>query len=120
MEIGTVICSINLETVLSTLSANQLFAKLSKCSLGLLEIEYLGHLFSAEGVKMEHSKIEAILQWPTPSNIKQLRGFLGLSGYYRRFIQNYASTAHPLTELLKKDGFQWTEAAQVSFQNLKN
>lgn len=86
----------------------------------MLKIEYLGHTVSADGVQMENSKVDAILQWPVPVNVKQLRGFLGLSGYYRRFIANYASVAHPLTELLKKDAFQWNDEAQKAFQELKH
>lgn len=69
---------------------------------------------------MESSKVDAIIQWTVPINVKQLRGFLGLSGYYRRFIANYASIAHTLTELLKKDAFQWTDASQKAFQELKH
>lgn len=76
-----------------------------------MKIEYLGHTVSAEVVRMESSKVDAIIQWPVPVNVKQLRGFLGLSGYYRRFIANYTSIAHTLTELLKKDAFQWTDAS---------
>lgn len=109
----------HLEIVLITLNKHQLFAKFSKCEFGMIQIEYLGHTVSAMGVQMEKSKVEAIIQWPTPTNIKQLRGFLGLSGYYRRFIANYASVAHPLTELLKKDAFQWSVIAQEAFQHLK-
>lgn len=109
----------HLETVLLTLLENQLYAKYSKCNFGLQEIEYLGHIVSASGVQMEKSKIEAIMKWPVPTNLKQLRGFLGLSGYYRRFISHYASIAHALTELLKKDAFQWTIDAQKAFEELK-
>lgn len=94
----------HLEIVLITLNKHQLFAKFSKCEFGMIQIEYLGHNVSAMGVQMEKSKVEAIVQWPAPTNIKQLRGF-GLSGYYRRLIANYASVAHPLIELLKKDAF---------------
>lgn len=110
----------HLEIVLVTLQDNQLYAKFSKCEFGLQQIEYLGHTVSEKGVEMEKSKVEAILRWPSPTNIKQLRGFLGLSGYYRRFIHHYASIAHPLTELLKKDKFQWDSKAQDAFQKLKD
>lgn len=109
----------HLEVVLDTLKLHQLFAKFSKCSFGLQQVDYLGHIVSAQGVAMDNSKVQAILQWPIPGNLKQLRGFLGLSGYYRRFIRNYASLAKPLTELLKKDNFHWTVAATDAFAKLK-
>lgn len=68
---------------------------------------------------MDNSKVQAVLEWPIPSNLKQLRGFLGLTGYYRRFIQGYASIALPLTDLLKKDSFLWNDQAAAAFHNLK-
>lgn len=109
----------DLEEVLSTLHKHKLFAKLSKCMFGLQEVEYLGHIVSANGVHMDKIKVDAILQWPTPSNVKQLRGFLGLSGYYRRFIKQYAHLARPLTDLLKRDNFQWNSQADAAFHTLK-
>jgi hypothetical protein len=66
-------------------------------------IDYLGHIVSGSGVEMDDSKVKEVMEWPLPCNIKQLQGFLGLTGYYRRFIKNYALTALPLTTLLKKD-----------------
>ncbi|MCI15935.1 hypothetical protein A2U01_0037075, partial [Trifolium medium] len=89
------------------------------CSIGQNSISYLGHIVSAEGVGPDPEKIEAMVNWPPPTNLKQLRGFLGLSGFYRKFIQNYAMIAQPLTDLLKKDAFQWNEQAQVAFDHLK-
>lgn len=109
----------HLEIVLATLQAQQLFAKYSKCNFGLAHIEYLGHIVSGQGVQMDHGKVDAILRWPVPTNIKQLRGFLGLSGYYRRFIKNYASIPSPLTDLLTLDSFQWSLTAADAFSNLK-
>ncbi|XP_054820707.1 uncharacterized protein LOC129319639 [Prosopis cineraria] len=105
--------------VLEQLVAHQLYAKKSKCSFGQTQIEYLGHVVAANGVSMDLSKVAAVQQWPTPANVSQLRGFLGLTGYYRRFIHKYASIAQPLTRLLQKNGFIWTNEAQSAFDLLK-
>ncbi|GAU11620.1 hypothetical protein TSUD_346120 [Trifolium subterraneum] len=109
----------HLNKVLEMLQANTLFVKLSKCSFGVNEIDYLGHIVTGQGVTMEKSKVQAVLDWPTPGNIKQLRGFLGLTGYYRRFIKSYAKIAAPLTDLLKKEAYKWNEQAEAAFQQLK-
>jgi hypothetical protein len=109
----------HLESVLLTLQRHELYAKLSKCSFGATEVDYLGHKVSGKGVSMESTKIQAVLDWPTPSNLKQLRGFLGLTGYYRRFIKSYAHIAAPLTDLLKKDNFVWNAEADAAFGKLK-
>ncbi|KAF7838882.1 Ty3/gypsy retrotransposon protein [Senna tora] len=82
-------------------------------------IEYLGHFVSAKGVEMDPAKIQAIIEWPLPTTIKQLRGFLGLSGYYRRFIHRYSAIAAPLTSLLKKTDFHWSDEATIAFNALK-
>jgi hypothetical protein len=105
--------------VLTVLQDHQLFAKESKCRFGVSEIDYLGHLISNHGVRADPSKLEAMLQWPLPSNLKALRGFLGLTGYYRKFIRNYGTIAAPLTALLRKNAFQWTPTATDAFLRLK-
>ncbi|WVZ24525.1 hypothetical protein V8G54_003069 [Vigna mungo] len=108
----------HLEIVLQILQHHQLYAKLSKCSFGLQEVDYLGHTVSGKGVAMNQEKIQAVMQWNIPTNLKQLRGFLGLTGYYRRFIKHYASIAGPLTNL-KNDCFKWDEEATNAFDALK-
>lgn len=80
----------HLSQVLSCLQQHSLFAKLSKCSFGKTSLDYVGHVVSREGVRPYTDKVEAIMTWPTPQTVKQLRGFLGLTGYYRKFIKNYA------------------------------
>lgn len=74
---------------------------------------------SQRGVEPEPSKIQAMVDWPTPTTIKSLRGFLGLTGFYRKFIQGYACIASPLSSLLRRDAFQWNPQAQVAFDTLK-
>lgn len=109
----------HLQQVLSTMRQNKLFAKLSKCVFAKNEVEYLGHVITAEGVAADRKKVECMLTWPTPTTIKGLRGFLGLTGYYRRFVKGYGMVAKPLTELLKKRKFCWSTKAEESFMKLK-
>jgi hypothetical protein len=110
---------IHLEHVLSLLQKNKFYAKLSKFSFGKEEVEYLGHVISREGVKVDPDKIKAITEWPKPKNISKLRGFLGLTGYYRRFIKNYSHLTTPLSNLLKRNSFKWDSSAQECFETLK-
>ena len=111
---------IHLQTTLEILQQHQFFAKESKCSFGVSKVEYLGHIVSAEGVAVDPSKITAILEWPCPISVTALRGFLGLTGYYRKFVRHYATIAAPLTEFLKTNNFSWSDVAQKSFQKLKD
>lgn len=90
------------------LQDNKFCVKLSKYSFCGPTVEYLGHLITDGMLKADPSKIEAMTAWPKPKNLKQLRGFLGLTSYYRQFIARYAVIAAPLTELLKKEAFAWT------------
>ncbi|XP_026459657.1 uncharacterized protein LOC113360357 [Papaver somniferum] len=107
----------HLEITLKTLQEQTLYAKLSKCTFGQPKIEYLGHIISGEGVTTDPTKISCMLNWPVPTTLKELRGFLGLTGYYRKFLK--ASICKPLTELLKKESFKWNDAAHNAFQALK-
>jgi hypothetical protein len=110
---------IHLSLTLETLRQNSLFAKLSKCKFACLEVEYLGHIVSAQGVCADPSKIKVMVDWPFPKTLKALRGFLGLTGYYRKFIKGYGFIAAPLTQMLQKNSFAWTAAAQAAFEDLK-
>ncbi|KAE8696106.1 hypothetical protein F3Y22_tig00110676pilonHSYRG00061 [Hibiscus syriacus] len=109
----------HLGLVLVILQTNQLFAKMSKCFFGQTQVEYLGHIISAAGVSTDPTKVEAMRNWPIPKSLKSLRGFLGLTGYYRRFIKNYGTISKPLTQLLKKDNFKWNSEALHAFEDLK-
>ncbi|KAL0540733.1 hypothetical protein IC582_020746 [Cucumis melo] len=109
----------HLSIVFTLLREHSLFANRKKCHFGKERIEYLGHWVSSKGVEADKEKIRAMLEWPIPRNIKELRGFLGLTGYYRRFVANYGTIAAPLTRLTKKNNFHWTAETTVAFEQLK-
>jgi hypothetical protein len=93
----------HLRIVLGRLRAHQLYVKLSKCEFWLENIAFLGHILIAEGIEVDPSKVEAVSKWKQPSNVSEVRSFLGMVGYYHRFIKGFSSIARPMTELLKKD-----------------
>ncbi|XP_039127074.1 uncharacterized mitochondrial protein AtMg00860-like [Dioscorea cayenensis subsp. rotundata] len=109
----------HLQTVFETFRRHRLAAKLNKCAFAYPTISNLGHRISGAGVKVDPDKILAVQQWPLPTTVRGLRGFLGLTGYYRRFVPNYASLASPLTDLLRKTAFVWTMEATMAFDALK-
>lgn len=109
----------HLEIVLETLRMHTLKVNFKKCCFGMLQLEYLGHVISAEGVAADPNKVKIMTDWSAPKDIKGLRGFLGLTGYYRRFVRNYGMIARPLTQLLKKNNFKWGEEASQAFCALK-
>ncbi|KAD6119615.1 hypothetical protein E3N88_10886 [Mikania micrantha] len=109
----------DIQAVFQLLVFHSFFLNQKKCSFGQNSIEYLGHLITGQGVSMDPKKIEVLVPWPTPTTIKGLRGFLGLTGYYRKFIQSYGSIARPLTDLTKKNAFSWSTHAQEAFNHLK-
>lgn len=83
------------------------------------QVVYLGHVITSEGIAVNKSKISDMVSWSLLQNIKPLRGFLGLSGYYRKFVKDYGTIAKPLTNLLQKDNFVWTEESTQAFNALK-
>ncbi|KAL5570732.1 hypothetical protein UlMin_020329 [Ulmus minor] len=110
----------HLRTVLQTLRENKLFAKFKKCEFWLGNVSFLGHIISKEGIAVDPGKIEAIKSWPTLTNVKEVRSFLGLAGYYRRFVEGFSKIASPLTQLTRKNvKFQWFDERERSFQELK-
>ena len=103
------------------LREHKLYAKKSKCTFFTEKVEYLGFVVSKDGVSTDPSKIEAVVNWPQPNSVREVRGFLGLTGWYRVFIMSYAKIASPLTSILKKTNkFEWNDNAQASFEKLKD
>jgi hypothetical protein len=105
--------------VLNELRAHSLHLKHSKSSFGAPSVAYLGHVISDEGVAMDADKVAAVSAWPPPRSARGLRGFLGLAGYYRKFIHDFGLIAAPLTRLLRRDSFAWDKDAEDAFQALK-
>jgi RNase H-like domain found in reverse transcriptase len=99
---------------------NKLRVKRNNCEFGVKQIEYLEHLISGQGVVIDPEKIKAMMEWSVPKSVKELRGFLGLTGYYRKFIKFYGHLSKPLTELLKKNAFKWGAEANTAFLELKH
>lgn len=110
----------HLEEVFLILRDNELYANKNKCQFAKERVEYLGHLISGKGMEADPEKIRAMLEWPIPTNIREVSGFLGLTDYYRRFVHHYGSLAAPLSQLLKGGAFEWIEDTQVAFERLKN
>ena len=110
----------HLRIVLQTLRDKQLYAKFSKSEFWLREVGFLGHIVSGDGIRVDPSKISAIVDWKPPKNVTEVRSFLGLAGYYRRFVNGFSIIAAPMTRLLRKDvKFEWTDECQQSFEELK-
>lgn len=111
----------HLRQVLQLLRRDQWKVKLSKCMFGQQQLSYLGHTISAAGVATDADKVSAVQKWHQPTNVKEVRSFLGLAGYYRRFVRGFGIIARPLFQLLKKGSpFVWTGNTEEAFQTLKS
>jgi hypothetical protein len=112
--------AIHLRKALELLRAERLYGKLSKCEFWLEEVKFLGHVVDKDGIKVDPSKIEAVENWRRPETPTEIRQFLGLAGYYRRFIENFSKIAQPLTLLTHKDrSFDWGDKQEEAFRILK-
>ncbi|WVZ70516.1 hypothetical protein U9M48_019176 [Paspalum notatum var. saurae] len=110
----------HLRLVLQRLREHKLYAKFSKCEFGIDEVRFLGHVVSKGGIVVDPSKVSTVTNWKVPEIPKEVRGFLGLAGYYWRFIENFSKIAKPMTSLLEKDAeFRWIDAQQAAFDELK-
>ncbi|XP_057840254.2 uncharacterized mitochondrial protein AtMg00860-like [Cryptomeria japonica] len=106
--------------VLQYLRENHLYVNVEKCEFFQTKIKYLGYVISGDGIAVDPSKIQAILEWLAPTNASKVRSFMGLAGYYWRFVQGFSRIAHPITSLQRKGKkFVWSEKCQEYFQVLK-
>jgi len=105
---------------LGVLRRQKWYAKFSKCEFWLPEVSFLGHVISKDGVMVDPAKIEAVVEWKSPKNVSEIRSFLGLAGYYRRFVKDFSKLARPMTQLLKKEAkYIWTDECENAFLELK-
>jgi hypothetical protein len=110
----------HLRLVLQKLRDNQLYAKYSKCEFWIDKVPFLGHIISNGGISVDPAKVKEIVVWSIPTIVTEIRSFLGLVGYYRRFIEEFSKIAKPMTSLLEKGReFKWGEKCQESFNQLK-
>jgi hypothetical protein len=110
----------HLRLVLQKFREHSLYAKLSKCEFWLKQVAFLGHVISKGGISVNPSKVQDVLSRNAPTSVGDIQSFLGLTGYYRRFIKGFSKISKPMTELLEKDRkFEWTPACESSFQELK-
>lgn len=109
----------HVQHVNTILDKHQLYFKPLNYYFGVHEVEYLGHIVSQEGVKVDPYKMQAMVEWEAPRNLKHLRGFLGITGYYHIFVKKNSGIAAPLTIFLKKYSFQWNDEVYIAFEQLK-
>ena len=110
----------HLRIVMETLKEKKLYARLSKCDFWLKKVSFLSHIVSTEGIRVDPIKIKDVVNWKPPRNVIEVRSFLGLAGYYKRFVKGFSVIASSITKLLRKGvKFEWTDKCQNSFEEFK-
>ena len=110
----------HLRIVLSRLREHKLYAKFSKCEFWLSKVPFLGHILSRDGISVDPSKVQEVMDWKAPTSVHEVRSFLGLAGYYRRFIPDFSKIAKPMTRLLQKEEkYKWTQECETAFHTLR-
>ena len=110
----------HLRIVLSRLREHKLYTKFSNCEFWLRKVQFLGHVLSEEGISVDPSKVQQVMDWNAPTSVTEIQSFLGLAGYYRRFIPDFSKIAKPMTRLLQKDEkFEWTPECESAFRTLR-
>ncbi|GKE47245.1 putative reverse transcriptase domain-containing protein [Tanacetum coccineum] len=111
----------HLKLILELLKKEQLYAKFSKCEFWIPKVQFLGHVIDSQGIHVDPAKIESVKDWASPKSATEIRQFLGLAGYYRRFIEGFSKIAKPMTKLTqKKVKFDWSDKAETAFQLIKH
>ncbi|GJY19659.1 putative reverse transcriptase domain-containing protein [Tanacetum coccineum] len=111
----------HLKAILELLKKEELYAKFSKCEFWIPKVQFLGHVIDSQGIHVDPAKIESIKDWASPKTPMEIRQFLGLAGYYRRFIEGFSKIAKPMTKLTqKKVVFEWGDKQEAAFQTLKH
>ncbi|WVZ96146.1 hypothetical protein U9M48_041818 [Paspalum notatum var. saurae] len=109
----------HLRLMLQKLREHKLYAKFSKCDFWMKEVQFFGHVISNGGIAIDHNKVAEVQNWEVPEDVKAIRSFFGLAGYYRRFVEGFSKTAKPMTTLLEKNAkFKWTLECQEAFEEL--
>jgi len=110
----------HLQIILQVLTEHKLYAKFSKCEFFKDKIQYMGHVISKDGISVDTDKIKMIIEWPIPKDVSDVRSFMGITGYYRKFIEGFSRIANPITSLQKKGKkFVWDLKCEESFKKLK-
>ena len=108
-----------MDEILSIMEKQSLYAKESKCDIGMTKVLYLGHIIGEKGVQVQKEKIQAIIDYPTPKALTKIKGFLGICSYYKRFFKGFSQLCAPLTNLMKKGAFKWINEVQLTFEKMK-